>query len=214
MTKVLIVEDHRLVAEGLKMGLAAEGFEVETTPGDFAIVRSDVLEFDPDIVLLDLGLGEHGNGLDLIPDLLGPGRYVVVLTGKQDALELGQAFDKGATAVLGKEIPFPALVAELREVSEGGTQAADRKRREIERELRRLRADHDERMRPFADLTPREEEVLAMLVEGRQAAEIARLSYVSMSTVRSQIRGVLTKLGVSSQLAAVSIAVKANWRPR
>ena len=209
--KVLIIEDHRLVAEGLSLGLGAEGFDVRTSPGDFAIARADLDEFQPDIVLLDLGLGAHGTGLDLLPELIIPGRYVVVLTGETDPVVLGRSFDLGATAVLDKAIPFPDLVAELREVVQGGTAVAERKRREIQREKRKLDAERDAQLRPFAELSPREAEVLGMLIDGRQAAEIAEASYVSLATVRTQIRAILTKLGVSSQLAAVSMAVKAGW---
>lgn len=213
MTKLLIIEDHRLVAEGLAIGLGSEGYAVLISPGDPGIVRRDVLEFDPDVVLLDLGLGHHGSGLDLLPELVRPGRYVVVLTGETDPRILGESFDKGATAVLDKAIPFPSLIAELREVTEGGTAAAEKKRRQLQMERRRLDTRAAQRLQPFEDLTPREEEVLGMLVDGRAAAEIAELSFVSLSTVRTQIRGILTKLGVSSQLAAVSMAVKSGWTP-
>lgn len=213
MTKVLIIEDHRLVAEGLALGLGVEGFDVRTSPGDFGVARSDLDDFQPDVVLLDLGLGEHGTGLDLLPELVAPGRYVVVLTGETDPVVLGTSFDRGATAVLDKAIPFPDLVNELREVVGGGTMAAERKRREIQREKRRLDAARARRLEPFAELSPREAAVLAMLMEGRQAADIAEASFVSLATVRTQIRAVLTKLGVTSQLAAVSMAVRAEWAP-
>ncbi len=52
-----------------------------------------------------------------------------------------------------------------------------------------------------------------MLVDGVRAADIAEASYVSLSTVRSQIRSILAKLGVGSQLTAVSLAIKAGWAP-
>jgi two-component system, NarL family, nitrate/nitrite response regulator NarL len=60
-------------------------------------------------------------------------------------------------------------------------------------------------------LTPRERHVLVAMMAGRPAAEIARDNYVSLTTVRSQIRGILSKLGVNSQLAAVSLAFHAGW---
>ena len=53
-----------------------------------------------------------------------------------------------------------------------------------------------------------------MLVDGVRADDIAEAAFVSLSTVRSQIRSVLAKLGVGSQLAAVSLAIKAEWAPR
>jgi DNA-binding NarL/FixJ family response regulator len=60
-------------------------------------------------------------------------------------------------------------------------------------------------------LTEREQVVLAELMEGHNAEEIAKAGYVSISTVRSQIRAILRKLGVNSQLAAVAIARRAGW---
>jgi DNA-binding NarL/FixJ family response regulator len=87
---------------------------------------------------------------------------------------------------------------------------------EIERqnwlaELRRYRAEDELRRRPFERLTQREQEVLARLCEGHSAFRIADESYVAVSTVRSQIRAVLMKLGVGSQLEAVAAARRGNW---
>ena len=65
---------------------------------------------------------------------------------------------------------------------------------------------------PFADLTD-VSVVLAELVEGHCAEEIAQAEFVSISTVRSQIKAILQKLGVSSQLAAVALARRADWSP-
>jgi two-component system, NarL family, nitrate/nitrite response regulator NarL len=63
----------------------------------------------------------------------------------------------------------------------------------------------------FDRLTPREEEVLLALMSGAKARDICLQSFVSMPTVRSQIRAILTKLGVTSQLAAVALAYQSGW---
>ncbi len=65
----------------------------------------------------------------------------------------------------------------------------------------------------FDHLSRREQEVLWALMHGVSAREIAKQSYVSLPTVRSQIRAVLCKLGVSSQLAAVALAYQRGWSP-
>jgi two-component system, NarL family, nitrate/nitrite response regulator NarL len=78
---------------------------------------------------------------------------------------------------------------------------------------RRAQADDDERLAPFAALTTRERQVLAHLMHGHSAEEISRVEFVSLATVRSQIRGILQKLDVSSQLAAVTMAQQAGWTP-
>ena len=69
----------------------------------------------------------------------------------------------------------------------------------------------DPRLRLFATLTEREEVVLAELLEGHCAEEIAKAAFVSISTIRSQIKSILQKLGVNSQLAAVALARRAGW---
>jgi len=68
--------------------------------------------------------------------------------------------------------------------------------------------DHDEEE---GDLTEREQSVLAELMEGHCAEEIAKAAFVSISTVRSQIKAILQKLGVNSQLAAVALTRRAGW---
>ncbi len=78
---------------------------------------------------------------------------------------------------------------------------------------RRVEAERQRLLAPFAALTRREEAVLSLLIDGVQAADIAARSYVSLPTVRAQIHSILTKLGVRSQLQAVSMAVKASWAP-
>ncbi len=207
--RILIVEDHDLVASGLRLGLEAEGHEVTTVDG-----RGDGrLPTDADVVLLDLNLGDGRSGLDLLGDL-DPSK-VLVLTGETNTDLLAHAYDAGVAGVLDKSIEFARLLRFLAAVDSGEASVEfDQRRHEILGRRRTESAERRRRLAPFADLTPREEAVLGMLVEGMQAAEIADASYVSISTVRSQIRSILAKLGVSSQLTAVAMAVKADWRPR
>lgn len=204
--RILIVEDHALVASGLRMGLEAEGHDVVVSDG------SDLPDpVDVDVVLLDLNLGARGSGLDLMPAL--GGTVVVVLTGQTDTAELAAAYDAGVVAVLEKSIPFPKLVRQLEAIAKGDTTEADQRRHEVIGRRRTEEAERARRLEPFEELTSREQAVLGMLLEGLQAAEIAEASFVSISTVRSQIRSILAKLGVNSQLTAVAMAVKAGWKP-
>jgi DNA-binding NarL/FixJ family response regulator len=65
----------------------------------------------------------------------------------------------------------------------------------------------------FEQLSPREQEVLLSMMRGRTARDICKQAYVSLPTVRSQIHSILSKLGVSSQLAAVALAYQSGWPP-
>jgi len=69
----------------------------------------------------------------------------------------------------------------------------------------------NERWAALMQLTPKERQVLLALMRGATAREISKECYVSLPTVRSQIRGILSKLGVSSQLAAVAVAYRSAW---
>jgi DNA-binding NarL/FixJ family response regulator len=77
--------------------------------------------------------------------------------------------------------------------------------------LRRHRAEEQRRRAPFDRLTARERAVLAAMMDGSTAEEIARSAFVSLATVRSQIRSILEKLGVHSQMAAVALAHRSHW---
>jgi len=213
VTRVVVIEDHRMVAQGLEMGLQAEGFEVRSTDGTPLALPGLLAEFPPDVVLLDLYLAGGRSGIDLIPGLLTPGRTVIVLTSETDPIVLARALEAGADAVLSKTAPFPELIREIRAIPGGRSVEADNRRHQVLHQARMIEQERARRLAPFAGLTPREEQVLAMLIDGVQAADIAERSYVSLSTVRSQIRSILAKLGVSSQLTAVSVAIKAGWEP-
>jgi two-component system, NarL family, nitrate/nitrite response regulator NarL len=214
VTRILVVEDHRLVAQGLELGLRADGFAVRSTDGNIAALPALLREFPPDVVLLDLYLADGRLGIDLIPLLRARGRRLILLTGETDPTVLARAFEAGVDAVLGKTLPFAQMVREMSAIIHGRSVEAANRRHEVLREARTLEAGRARRLALFASLTPREEQVLAMLVDGVPAADIAEASYVSLSTVRSQIRSILSKLNVTSQLAAVSAAIKANWSPR
>jgi len=129
------------------------------------------------------------------------GGLVVVGVGALVAVgSLQRAVERGAVAALNLDQPFPELIAAVdrtllrRWPPPGAAEVSDALRRR-EREAQR-----------FAALTGREQDVLGALISGRSAAEIAAADRVSITTVRSQIQAILTKLEVTSQLAAVALA--------
>lgn len=212
MTRLLLVEDHRLLAQALEICLCTEGFEVRCTDGAPGTLPSVLAEFLPDVVLLDLYLAEGRSAIDLLPTLRAPDRKVILVTGESDPVILASALEAGVDAVVEKADSLPALVSEISAVVCGPSRVADARRQRILGEARCARAERRRALAPFAALTSREAAVLALLVDGVQAAEIAERSYVSLSTVRSQVRSILIKLGVRSQLQAVALAVKTGWR--
>ena len=212
---VLIVEDHGLLAESLLLALRAEGLDAErVAPVTIDGILSEARRLSPTVVLLDLDLGgEIGSSVGLIPPLQELGAQVVMVTGITDPARLAECLEAGATGLIDKTTSFDQLVDSVREVAELGTIVSPTRREALLAELRRQRRDDQRRREPFERLTPREREVLAALMDGKPAEVIATESFVSLATVRSQIRTILLKLGVNSQLAAVALARRNGWTP-
>ncbi|MGZ4447106.1 MAG: LuxR C-terminal-related transcriptional regulator [Nocardioides sp.] len=218
LTKVAIVEDHLLFAEALEVALTLEGHDVHRVPIlDHAVstghLLSSLLRMRPRLVLLDLDLGSTGNGARLVAPLTQAHIAVVVVTASIERARWGECVRYGARTVLPKSTPLNTILATIRLVGEGRP-VLDRAVREswllsYHQEKHKIQAIRDR----LETLTSREREVMAHLMAGRPVREIARSSYVSEATVRTQVKSILAKLDVSSQLAAVGAAHKAQWRP-
>ena len=210
---VLIVEDHELLAGTMAMALRQQGFDVHAAAGpspDDGVEAARRLV--PVLVLLDLELGPPlGSGLDLVRPLVDAGARVVMVTGVTDRARLGACIEAGAAGVVSKGAEFTALMETVKRAADGvALLREDERQALLDEARRRRRADHD-RLAPFATLSPREQAVLRRLMAGESADTIAERSFVSLATVRSQIRAILLKLGVNSQLAAVALARQAGW---
>jgi DNA-binding NarL/FixJ family response regulator len=208
----MVVDDHALLAEALAWWLRYAGCVVEvvqpTTADD---VMRAVSERAPTVVLLDLYLGEGQSSVALIPAMVATGTEVVVLTGVRNEVLLAECIEAGAVGVISKAAPLEQVVAMVqRAVCHQLVQPVGDREQLLAR-LRRARATERLRLAPFEQLTRREQDVLRALMDGRSAAEIAEDFVVSLTTVRSQIRSILQKLNVRSQLGAVALAHGARW---
>jgi DNA-binding NarL/FixJ family response regulator len=213
--RIAIVEDHTLLAETVGLVLGAEGFDVtvaDLTDRD-ALLKSAAPDRDT-LVLLDLDLGpDIGDGTDLVPELAAAGAAVLVVTGVRDRMRLAATLDAGAIGFLAKDQPFDVLLATTKRAAAGEPVIEQNERLQLLVELRRHRTDRRQQFAPFEALTKREREVLTELTRGKSVERIAQEWVVSPATVRTQVRGVLTKLEVNSQLAAVAKARDAGWSP-
>jgi DNA-binding NarL/FixJ family response regulator len=211
---VLIVEDHELLAESLALALRREGLEVTVATGPTAeAVLETGKRLRPAVTLLDLNLGDElGTGLALVAPLAAGGSRVVMCTGTTDRLELARCVEAGAIGLASKRDAFDGLLEMVRGALAGEQLIAPGERQELLAELHRHRLAERDRLAPFQALTRREEAVLELLIEGNSAEAIAAKSFVSLATVRSQIRSILQKLNVNTQLAAVALARRHGWR--
>lgn len=212
---MLLVEDHPIISESLAVALRLEGHDVDVAGAAATLTIEGVLDQaaarPPDIVILDLQLGAVLS-IPVIRPLTAAGARVVVLTGVTDEAVLGQCLVEGAIGVLSKEAGFDHLRQAVLDAAAGQAVVSERRRVDLlDAAAAAARAEQD-RLAPFRTLTKRESVVLAHLVSARSADEIAKVEYVSLTTVRSQIQSVLRKLGVSSQLAAVALANERGWR--
>jgi DNA-binding NarL/FixJ family response regulator len=212
--RVLVVDDHKVLAETLVIALRMHGFDHVMAAEDLSLegVRKTVDEFAPDVVLLDLHLDEAGLSLPMIPPLVEHGAKVLILTAVRDRDDLlAECLEAGATGLFDKSLTFDHLTAIIADAALGTTILNPSARNGVLASLKRVRVEDDERMKPFSLLSRREREVLMSLTEGKSAEEISSQQFVSIATVRSQIRGIFQKLGVNSQIAAVALARRANW---
>ena len=139
------------------------------------------------------------------------GCEVLVVFSPSDSLSVAEWVEAGASAVLTEDsscAEFSDLLDRLRR-HEAVLGVAVREG--LLAQLRRSRQAETERFAVFSSLTKREAHVLRELARGASPEEVAKSSYVSLNTVRTQIRGVLAKLGVNSVVAAVVTAYRAGW---
>lgn len=212
---VLVVDDHALLAQCLAVVLRLHGFgAVEHLSGDLDAERvlGAARARRPDVVLLDLHLGAAGLGLPLVAPLKALPATVLMLTASQDRRLLAECLEEGADGLFDKARPLEQLADDLADAARGRSVLVPEARAALLDELREHRRSESARQRLLAGLTPREGEILAELMDGRSADRIAEEGAVSPNTVRTQIKSILRKLGVNSQLAAVALAHSAGWR--
>lgn len=216
--RVVIIDDHRLFAESLELALSLEGYDVRHLElpeerGSIATLRSLALRANPRTVLLDLDLGRFGDGVHLITPLARAGANVVVLTSSVDTARWGECMRLGARKVLPKSGALQQAISTVRRLHQGLPVVTREELEDLLDASARDRKAHDDLRRRLDRLTPRERQVLGALIEGRTVRTISNESVVSEATVRTQVKSILSKLEVSSQLAAVGMAHQAGWRP-
>jgi DNA-binding NarL/FixJ family response regulator len=208
---VVIVEDHLLLAEILRATLAARGITAGiAAPAPMASLAATVRAAEPAVVLLDLDLGAHGDSTALIAPLAADGIRVVVMSGTTDRERLALAFEAGAAGFHAKAVGLEPLIAKTRAALAGHDLDAPL-RHGLRTDLARIRTARAVALAPFRQLTERERDTLIALCSGLAVQRIATEWVVSEATVRSHVRNVLVKLGVSSQLGAVALALRSGW---
>lgn len=210
--RVTCLDRHVLFVDCLDIALTASGHrcrvevptERSTAPGTLARVTGA----RPDVVVMNFDLSTAWDGMDLIEPLVDLGVDVVIVTESAETDRWGDALLLGAQVVLSKSTSLDTISAVIRQVSSGRSVLSGDQRLALMARYRQFSNEHQDLRVRLKRLTGRENEILVALMAGHTVSEIARASTVSEATVRTQVRSILTKLEVSSQLAAVSIAHK------
>jgi two-component system, NarL family, nitrate/nitrite response regulator NarL len=214
--RVVVVDDHSLFAESLVIALRATGVAAQcVVPREgmtAARLVRDVRQAHPDLVLLDLALGGGIEGTSLVASLAGFGVAVALVTGSDERARHGEALAAGAVGVIHKSSPFSTIVESVSRIRAGLPVMSRETRAELVSTHRTAVASQQEARKRFQLITKREAEVLGQLMAGKQVVEIARTGVVSESTVRTQVKSILAKLQVSSQLSAVGLAHEVSWQ--
>ncbi len=205
MIRVLLVDDHAVVREGLRAFLELqEGIEVVGEAADGAEGLAEAERLRPDVVLMDL-LMPGLDGVAAMRELRGrlPAARAIVLTSFLDEDRLLPALRAGAAGYLLKNAP-PAEVARAVRAAHAGEAVLDPV---VAARLVETLARDDE---PLDRLTPREREVLVLLGRGFPNKQIARELHLSEKTVKTHVGHVLAKLGVADRTQAAVAAVRAG----
>jgi DNA-binding NarL/FixJ family response regulator len=201
--RVLVVDDHPVVRQGLRTFLDLQGDITvvgEAQDGPSCVEQADRLR--PDVVLLDLRM-PGGDGTSALRGLAERGipARVLVITSFTDPAAVLPAVRAGAAGYVYKDIDPPALAAAIRSVHAGHVL--------LHEDVVRLLAA-GQAQPAGAHLTPRELQVLDGLAAGRSNREIARSLTLSEKTVKTHVSAILTKLGVQDRTQAALHAVRSG----
>jgi DNA-binding NarL/FixJ family response regulator len=207
---ILIVEDHRVVAEALASLLSAEpDLEVRGIAGTVKEAVASAAHLAPDVVLLDWRLsdgtgGEAATGIQAVL----PEAAIVFLSADDSEETMFAALEAGAAGYLSKSTPGDMLVEAVRGAAAGEMLIPPARLAALLSRQRQLAKAELERRRLLGELTAREKEILRLMVRGIDNRGIASDLHISYETVRTHIKRILEKLGARTKLEAVVHAIQ------
>lgn len=197
--RLLLIDDHPLVRDGLRARLASvPGVEVVGEAGSAAEAQQQVLLASPTLVLMDVGMRDM-NGIDLAALLLSehPGLLVLMLSMYDNPEYVQRALQAGARGYVLKDAPASEIVAAIQAVAAGGTFLSPA----VSRRLFRNQA-------PRPVLSARESQILSGLAKGLSSKQLARDLELSVRTVEAHRQNIKRKLGLEGQAELIKYAVE------
>lgn len=210
--RIVVVDDHELFRESLVSLLAQEhDLEIVGRAGDGEEAIEIVATTRPDLVLMDIHM-PITSGLEATERIRSdfPATKVLILSISQDEDDLLEALRAGASGYVQKDSGKSAFLRAVRQVLADEAALSAHQTASVVAALRRTmgQTEHRGPAQNDGDLTNREREVLALMVQGASNEEISRRLSVSLFTVKSHVRSILSKLKVENRREAAKIAVQ------
>jgi DNA-binding NarL/FixJ family response regulator len=208
--RVLIADDHQIVAEGLRSLLEPE-FELVGIVADGREMLTAAQSLSPDVIVLDVTMPSL-NGIEAAIQLRATGSQarIIFLTMHREATYAARALATGAAGFVLKHSAASELVTAIREAVQGRTYVTPVIAAEL---LQQYRGGDGPSATPFEQLTPRQREVLQLVAEGRSAKEIAHLLHISPRTAEFHKARLMEVLGATSTVDLVRLALHHGLTP-
>lgn len=209
--RIMLVDDHAVVREGLRALLNREkDLEVVGEAGSAAELMEQVDEVRPEVVVMDLQLGNGPNGIEATKELLQrrPELKVVVLSMFDDRHLVFRALSAGAKGYVLKRAGIEELSQAIRLVAKGEAYLDPQIARQVVNGLQEGLPQGKKKDGSEVELTEREKEVLRLVAEGLTNAEIARRLFISVKTVQAHRANLMQKLGLHDRVELVKYAIK------
>ncbi|WP_438316991.1 response regulator [Candidatus Caldatribacterium sp. SIUC1] len=209
--RVALVDDHPIFVAGLRKLLEAEGdFEVVAVAHSFEEAVAKILPIEVDLVLLDVTI-PGGNGLELLRKLreVKKGTVFLMLTVEEDERVIVQAILEGARGYVLKQDSPERLLRSIRACLSGEVLLSDLVYSRIHHLVRK--AVPQERSTIWEKLSPREQEVVRLLAQGKSNREIGEMLFISEKTVKNHVSNILQKLGLSDRREIIFLALREGF---
>lgn len=211
MIRLLIIDDHEMVREGLKAMLTAEAdFEIVGEAANAEQAYELIARLHPDVILLDIRL-PGVSGIEVCRSVTEryPETAVIILTTFTDETLVAQCIQAGARGFIVKDIERFDLKRSIRAVARGEAAIDPKAAVAVLAQLRRAPQVSDE---PSPEpLSPQQIVILRLIAQGLSSREIATQLYLSENTVKGYVQEMLHRLGVKNRTEAVMVAVKQGW---
>lgn len=211
MIRLLIIDDHEMVREGLKAMLTAEAdFEIVGDAANAEQALELIERLRPDVILLDVRLpGESGIDVCRTVTERYPETAVIILTTFSDETLVAQCIQAGARGFIVKDIERFDLKRSIRAVARGEAAIDPKAAVAVLAQLRR--APQVKQESSLELLSPQQIVILRLVAQGLSSREIATQLYLSENTVKGYVQEILHRLGVKNRTEAVMVAVKQGW---